>query len=144
MVSSGRLTRLPDWRARFAAEMDRQRCLPFAWGRQDCVIGLACGAVEAITGADLAVGWRSKYKSPKSALKALRAKGYDGVADLVAGHLPEIEPALARIGDLALITDDGPLGHAIGIVDASGLIVITETGHGRAPRDRMTRAFQVG
>ena len=139
------LTRLPEWRARFAAEMDRQRRDHFAWGTQDCALGLAAGAVEAITGADLRVGWRSKYKTPRGALKAIRAKGFEGLPDLVASLLPEIPPAFADVGDIGLIeAEDGALGHALCVVDASGLIVLTEAGHGRRPREDMIRAFKVG
>lgn len=139
------LTRLDDWRVRLAAEMDRQRRDPFTWGTHDCALGLAAGAVEAITGADLRVGWRSAYKTPAGALKALRAKGYESVADVVADLLPEIPPAFADVGDIGLIEDaTGPMGQALCVVDASGLIVMTEAGHGRRPREDMIRAFKVG
>lgn len=108
-------------------------------------MGLAAGAVEAITGADLRVGWRSKYKTPAGAVKALRAKGYDSLADLAADLLPEIPPAFADVGDIGLIeAEDGALGYALGVVDASGLIVLTPDGHGRRPREDMIRAFKVG
>lgn len=137
--------RLPDWRARLAAEMDRQRRDSFSWGTQDCALGLAAGAVEAITGADLRVGWRSTYRTPRGALKAIRAKGFDSLPDLIASLLPEIPPAFADVGDIGLIpVDDGALGHALCVVDASGLIVLTEAGHGRRPREDMLRAFKVG
>lgn len=138
------LARLPDWRARFAAEMDRQRRDPFAWGSQDCALGLAAGAVEAITGADLRVGWRSKYKTPAGALKAIKAKGFDSLPDLLASLLPEVPPAFADVGDIGVIEADGPLKQALCVVDASGLIVLTEAGHGRRPREDMIRAFKVG
>lgn len=139
------LTRLPDWRARFAAEMDRQRRDAFAWGAQDCALGLAAGAVEALTGTDLRIGWRGKYKTPAGALKAVKAKGFDGLPDLIASLLPEIPPAFADVGDIGVIhVDDGALGQALCVVDASGLIVLTEAGHGRRPREDMIRAFKVG
>lgn len=138
------LTRLPDWRARFAAEMDRQRREPFQWGSQDCALGLACGAVEAITGVDLAKGWRSKYRTPKGAGKALKERGFETIGDAVADVLPEVHPAFARIGDLGLVKSDGDLGEALCVVDVSGLIVLTEQGHGHVPRDQMIRAFKVG
>lgn len=138
------LTRLPDWRARFAAEMDRQRREAFAWGTQDCALGLACGAVEALTGKDLRIGWRGKYKTPAGAVKALLAKGHANLADAIAATLPETPPAFARVGDIGLIEVDGALGQALCVVDASGLIVLTEAGHGRVARDLMIRAFRVG
>ena len=138
------LARLPDWRARFAAEMDRQRRDPFAWGSQDCALGLAAGAVTAITGQDVAQPWRGRYVSPSGARRALHKAGVASLADLVASMLPEIPPAFADVGDIGVIEADGPLKQALCVVDASGLIVLTETGHGRRPREDMIRAFKVG
>ena len=62
----------------------------------------------------------------------------------VAAMLPEIHPDAADLGDIGLIAAEGPLGQALCVVDASGLIVLTETGHGRRPRGDMLRAFKVG
>lgn len=138
------LTRLPDWRARFAAEMDRQRRDPFAWGAQDCALGLAAGAVQAITGQDVAAPWRGRYISPAGARRALHKAGFTALSDLVASLLPEIPPAFADVGDIGVIEADGPLKQALCVVDASGLIVLTEAGHGRRSREDMIRAFKVG
>lgn len=139
-----KLRRLDDWRARLAAEMDRQRRVPFAWGQQDCAIGFACGIVRAITGADLARGHRGKYRSAGDALKVLRGSGAQTLGDFVGLYLPEVHPAFARVGDLGVIAAEGPIGQAFCMVDASGLIVMTEEGHGRRPRTDMIRAFRVG
>lgn len=138
------LTRRDDWRGRFATEMDRQRRTAFVWGKQDCAIGLVCGAVEAITGADLARGYRGKYRSPKAALRLMRESGAEALGDFAAQQLPEIHPSQARVGDIGILVSDGPIGEAFCIVDASGVIVMTEQGHGRRPRADMTRAFKVG
>lgn len=138
------LTRLPDWRARFAAEMDRQRRDPFAWGSHDCALGLAAGAVRAITGDDAAAEWRGRYSSPSGARRALHKAGFTSLADLAASMLPEVPTAFADIGDIGIIAADGPLKQAICVVDASGLIVLTPEGHGRRPREDMIRAFKVG
>lgn len=124
--------------------MDRQRRNAFAWGSDDCAVGLAAGAVQAITGADLAEGWRGRYKTATGALRALRKAGHATLADAVAASLPEIPPVYADIGDIGLVDADGPLGEALCVVDFSGLIVITESGHGRRPRDDLRRAFKVG
>lgn len=138
------LTRRDDWRARLAAEMDRQRRDPFVWGRQDCAIGFAAGIVEAITGVDLARGYRGKYASPKGAIKLLRDSGAETLADFAALHLPECPPAFARLGDLGIVASDGPVGQAICMVDASTLVLQGPDGHHRAPREKMIRAFRVG
>ena len=138
------VTRLPNWRARFAAEMDRQRREAFAWGAQDCALGLACGAVLAITGTDLGADWRGRYCAPAQALRLMRSEGYDTLGDLVAATLPEVHPAFARMGDIGLIEADGPFGAALCVMDASGVIVLTEAGHGRRAREDVMRAFRVG
>ena len=139
-----RLTRLPDWRARLAAEMDRQRRDPFAWGAHDCAIGLAAGAVLALTGADLGARWRGRYLTPSGARRALHKAGFSSLSGLVASLLPEVAPDYADIGDIGVIAADGPLKEALCVVDASGLIVMTESGHGRRPRGDLLRAFKVG
>lgn len=140
----GHMKRLPNWRARLAAEMDRQCRIGFDWGRHDCVLGLAAGAVEAVTGQDLRRGWRGKYRSAAGAQKALSKSGFADLGAAVASVLPEIHPSRAHVGDIGLIPAEGAVGASLCVVDASGLIVLTETGHGRRPRSDMTRAFKVG
>nr|WP_319250509.1 hypothetical protein [uncultured Celeribacter sp.] len=139
------LTRRADWRARLAAEMDRQRRTPFAWGPHDCALGLAAGAVEAITGADLRAGMSGRYQTARGALRVLRAEGFETLGDAVAALLPEHDNLLmARVGDIAVIAAEGPVREALAVVDVSALIVLTEQGHGRRPRAEMLRAFRVG
>lgn len=138
------MKRLDDWRARLAAEMDRQRREAFAWGWHDCATGLACGVVEAITGADLAAEFRGKYKTPAAALRIMRERGAETLGDLVAQFLPECPPGLARIGDIGVVAADGPVPEALCVFDASFVVVMTEAGHGHRPRKDVIRAFRVG
>lgn len=139
-----RLIRLPDWRARFAAAMDHQRLTAFTWGQQDCVLGLAAGAVLALTGTDLTAGWRGRYRSERGARRVLQNAGFASLSDAIVAHLPEVHPDMADIGDLAVVAAEGPLGMAVAIFDTSGLIVMTEQGHGRLPRECARRAFKIG
>lgn len=138
------LHRLDDWRARLAAEMDRQRREPFRWGDHDCVLGFASGIVQALTGADLARGYRGKYRTPREALQVIAASGADSLGDFLAQFLPEILPPFAQLGDLGLIEGEGPVGQSTCMFDASGLVVMTEAGHGHRPRADAIRAFRVG
>ncbi|MEE2860836.1 MAG: hypothetical protein VYB46_08500 [Pseudomonadota bacterium] len=138
------LRRLDDWRSRLAAEMDRQRRQPFAWGKHDCATGFAAAVVEALTGNDLAADYRGQYANPRGALRLLRESGTASLGDFAALHLPEIHPSRADVGDIGVLRADGAVGEAFCMVDASGLIVMTEQGHGRRPRSDMTRAFKVG
>lgn len=138
------LRRHAAWRARLAAEMDRQRRIPFAWGRHDCAIGFAAAIVEAVTGTDLARGFRGKYRGPTAALRLLRTRGAATLEDFAAQLLPEIHPIDAQVGDLGIVLSDGPVAEGFCMVDTSGLVVLTEDGHGRRPRTDMIRAFAVG
>ena len=135
--------RLPNWRSRLSAEMDRQRREPFAWGSHDCALGLASAAIEAVTGEDLRARWGG-YSTAAGALKVLRRAGYDSLADAVAATLPEIHPSRASIGDIGLIEAEGEIGAALCVFDASGVVVMTEAGHGRVARSKAVRAFRVG
>lgn len=137
------MQRRDDWRSRLAAEVDRQRRDPFQWGKHDCAIGLVCGVVEAITGEDLAKGYRSQYRSAASGLRIIKEAGADSLGDFAGLFLPEIHPSQARIGDVGIIPAD-EMGEAFCIVDASRLIVMTLDGQGSRPRSDMTRAFKVG
>lgn len=123
--------------------MDRGRRDPFAWGSNDCALGLACSAVEAITGRDLREGWGG-YTTAAGALLALRRAGYETLGDAVAEFLPEIHPAMARVGDIGLIETGGEIGAGLCVFDGGTVIVLTESGQGRAPRSNAARAFRVG
>lgn len=136
------LTRRPDWRARLHAEIEAHRREVFAWGARDCALGLAAGAVEAMTGTDLRRGWRGKYRTAAGALRALRASGYETLGDAAAAVLPEVHPAFARDGDLALI-EEGEIG-ALAIFNGGTLIVLTLDGLGVRERAAARRAFKVG
>lgn len=139
------LKRAQDWHARLAAEMDRQRREPFVWGAQDCALGLASGAVFAMTGVDLGAALRGRYDTAAGASEVLAAAGYSSLGDAVADVLPEHDNLLAaRAGDIGLVRSGGNIGEALCIVDVSSLIVMTKTGHGRRPREDMLRAFRVG
>lgn len=138
------MKRLDDWRARLAAEMDRQRRNPFIWGEHDCAIGFACGIVQALTGEDMAAPYRGRYRTPKEALRLLKEVGTDSLGDFIALHFTEIHPVQARVADLGIVASEGVVGEGVCMFDASGLVVITEQGHGRLPRDAAYRAFRVG
>lgn len=139
-----KLKRLPDWQARLANEMDRQRLSPFSWGVNDCAIGLARGVCMALTGQELIGDWRGSYKTERGALRKLREAGFADLGEAVSSYLPEVPPAMADVGDLALIATDSGLGGALGVFDMSGLVVLTKEGHGRVARASALRAFKIG
>lgn len=139
------LTRRADWRARLAEALNLQRAQGFTWGRHDCALGLAGGAVEAMTGTDIAAPWRGRYSTALGAARALKRDGFETLGDLVATLLPEhVSPLMARPGDIGLMAAKGPIGEALGVIDVSTFFVLTETGHGHRSKTEITRAFRVG
>lgn len=139
------LIRKNDWRARFAAEVDRIKRTPFAWGNHDCGPGLAGNLVYAVTGVDCAAQWRGAYDDALGAARAMQDAGFDNLADLVASMLPEYEhPSQARIADVAAIKVDSVFGYALGVIDYERVFVLTESGIGTIDRSEIARAFRVG
>ncbi len=145
-VDASGLQRLPDWRVRFEATCDQLRAQPFAWGENDCGVGLAARLVAAVTGVDLAAQWRGHYASKAGALKALKETGFDTLGDFVASLLPEYPegPSRAKIGDLVAIEVGAPFGHALGVVNGERVFVLTEDGHGTVDLLSASRAYKVG
>ena len=130
------LSRLPDWRPRLIAYLDEVRARPFAYGRHDCAL-FAAGAVEAMTGVDLAVDYRGRYGSLKEGLKLVRGRHLAILRD----HLRPVSPAFAQVGDVALI---GEVGFpALGLVQGETILVLREDGLGLMPRAAATSAWAV-
>lgn len=138
------LSRLPDWRRRFAEEVDHLRRTPFDWDGHDCVVGLAGNMALAITGTDCAEQYRGAYSTAAGALKVMRKAGFENVADMVASMLPEIHPSTAHVGDIAAIPMDSPFGFALGVVNGERIFVLMPSGIGTVDLLDATRAFKVG
>ena len=138
------IRRLPGWQGRLAVWLAACRQRPFAWGRHDCALFIA-DAVEAMTGEDLAAGWRGRYSTALGARRVLRRAGHDSPLDVVAAALPEVLPAAALPGDVAAIPaeteGDWP---ALGIVQGAQVYVLRPEGLGLVGRGRIARAWRVG
>lgn len=123
------LKRQPGWRGRFEAEIDAIRRRPFDWSEQhDCVLGLAARIVLAITGEDLAAGFRGSYDNPRAALKSMRAAGFADLREAFAHHLTEDHPSRGATGDLGLVGDATPFGWSAGAISHGRLIVLRAEG----------------
>lgn len=129
-------TRLPDWRPRLAAYLEEVRTRPFAYGGHDCAL-FAAGAVEAMTGTDLAADYRGRYGSLKEGLKLVKG----GHLAILRDHLRPVAPAFAQVGDIALI---GEVGFpALGLIQGETILVLREDGLGLMPRAAATGVWQV-
>ena len=114
------MDRLPDWRARLTDYVAAHARDPFSYGRLDCALFCA-GAVEVMTGQDLARGWRG-YRSLNEGRKKLAEKGFADQVDLVASLFPEVPVAFAQAGDIAAVPGDDDV--ALGIVQGEAVYVL--------------------
>lgn len=134
------MKRLDDWRTRLRAHAAQAARKKFRPGSHDCAL-FAAGAVKAMTGTDLARGWRSKYRSLKRGREMLAELGYADHVALAAAHLPEIPPAMAQVGDVAAVEEEGEL--ALGIVQGERIWVLRPDGLGTVLLTDASRAFCV-
>lgn len=143
MTAQQKITRLPDWRARLAdylAEVAGRRFRP---GSHDCAL-FAAGAVAAMTGHDLAAEWRGKYLSLGAGRAMLRARGYADHIDLASEYFRPVSPALAQVGDLAVLPGDLPAeAGALGVVQGAAVYALRPQGLVTINRLHMKRAFRV-
>ena len=135
--------RRPDWRARLAAYMAQVAVTAFRPGRHDCAL-FAAGAIEAMTGVDIAAPWRGSYRSLAAGRKALADAGFASHVDVVARLFPETGPALAHVGDLAVLPSDVPdEPGALGVVQGAGVYALRPSGLVLLDRLTIERAFCV-
>lgn len=138
------LTRLPDWRRRFETAIDDIKARPFQWYDHDCGRGLAVRLVLAITGDDFSDRYPDRYEDAAGAVRVLKNYGFASLGEMVATMLPVIHPSQAEIGDIAAIPLDGPIGHALGVVNGERIFVLTETGIGTVDLLDAVMCFKVG
>lgn len=134
------MTRLPDWRTRLVAYLARVSRLALVYGSHDCALFWA-GAVEAMTGHDLAARWVGRYHTRAGGLRLLQAAGYDDQVALAASLFEEVPPAFLQPGDLATL--QGTDGIACGVVQGEGIYVLTPTGQALMPLTSAIRGFRV-
>lgn len=134
------LQRTADWRVRLRDYVLGKMGEPFRPGRHDCAL-FAAGAVEAMTGRDLAAEWRGKYRTLKRGESLLRERGFEDHEDVCRALLPEVAPAFAQVGDVAVIEIDG--GVALGVVQGEVVYCLHPGGAAIVPRARMVRAYRV-
>lgn len=140
--ASPAILRRPDWRARLAEYLAQVAHNRFRPGAHDCAL-FAAGAVEAMTGADLAAEWRGTYRSLSGGRKALKAAGFADHVALVASHFEEVPPAFARVGDVAVLPGATRQGAALGIVQGASVYCLLPSGLAVVSRLHMKKAFRV-
>lgn len=138
------MRRRGDWHSRLNTFIDGVKRRPFDWATNNCGEHFAAGAVEAMTGEDIATPWRGRYKSAAGAVRMMKNDGFSGLGDMVASVLPEIHPSRAKLGDIAAVPADGPFGTSLGVVNGEVILVLGEKQMGLVPMARATRVFAVG
>jgi hypothetical protein len=113
------MKRSTDWQNSLMIYLSGVHSIPFQYGIHDCALFCA-GAIEAMTGVDLAKGHRG-YASRADGIRKMRKAGFDDHVAYFASHLPECHPLEAQAGDLAVLDD-----AAMGVVQGRGIYVLTD------------------
>lgn len=141
MTEAKSIARLPNWRGQLTAYLADVAHTPFRPGKHDCALFVS-GAVLAMTGVDLARGWRG-YRTLREGQKKLVDAGYSGLLDLAARSFMEVPTSFASVGDIAALPGGVMTGETLGIVQGEGVFCLCP--QGMVVVDRMTaiRAFRV-
>jgi hypothetical protein len=165
-----KLIRRYDWDIRFTeyiADSVREAVV-LDWNDFNCASWVADGIIE-MTGVDLYEDFRDlQMGSPAGTYKAIRAKGFESLDDIVLSRLPEKGLVFLQRGDVCLVPASTSLAHggqasdrtassdqevdycalgmpnAIALVDPPFAWNITPEGVGRIPLSEAVRAFAVG
>ncbi len=134
-------TRHPDWQLRLMQYIAERHRTPVDSNAPVCA-EFTAGAVEAITGRNLGIAWRGKYKTVAAGLKALRKGGFADHVALAAEMFEAIHPAFACPGDIAVLPEvDGV--KVMGIVQGANIYVQSANGIGAVPLTDAIAAFRV-
>lgn len=136
------IARKQDWYSGLSAYIDEAFRRPFSYGAFDCTL-FAAGAVEAMTGVNLAQEYLGRYQTLAGGIRHLKKMGFADHVEYVASLFVEIHPSMAQIGDIAVI--DTEAGFGLGVVQGSRIYVTQPDAHGLGLVDLLTasRAFRV-
>ncbi len=113
------LERRDDWQPRLMSYLTKVHAIPFSYGTHDCALFCA-GALEAMTGVDVAKGHRG-YKSRAAGIRKMHKAGFDDHVAYFASFLVEVGVLDAQAGDIAVLE-----GAALGVVQGRGIYVLSE------------------
>lgn len=104
------------------ATLDRFKDRPFRWGREDCARMTAFHLRRL--GHKVKLPPTDGYRTPKAALAALRARGFENLLAAVDAHgFERIPPAAATVGDIIACPGEGPFGAALHVALGNGRTV---------------------
>ena len=111
------MTRDDNWRAALSKYISAVGAKPFKFGEHDCAL-FAAGAIEAMTGEDIAASFRG-YTSEIEGLMKVKRAGYDSHVDVFRLDLDPTEDP--QTGDIAVV--EGFDGMTVGVVVDNVVIV---------------------
>lgn len=139
MMCGAALNRRDDWQPRLTQYIATNGLQPFEFGVNDCAL-FAAGAVEAMTGEDIAAPFRG-YTNERGGLLALKRAGFEDHVDLCRQSLPTLPGHIPQTGDIALVPGDG--GNALGVVVENIVIVLGPDRMDRMPMSDIIEVFAV-
>jgi hypothetical protein len=144
------MTRIQNWQTRLSDYLTHCYITPFQYGELDCGLFIA-GAIEAMTGVDVAESLRDKYTNRREAFAAIKAMCGIATMEAIAVHLAaqyeakEIPVPFAQRGD-AVVLKKGR-ASTLGIIAMHGTEVLTPYKDGilRVPLHlaQVSRAFHI-
>lgn len=131
------LSRYPDWQSRLQAAVAARQREPFAWGSQDCCL-FVCDCIEAMTGHDPAADVRGYHTAREAAELVQRLGGMRAIGASRFGA--EIAPALAQVGDVGLVEQDGR--ESLALCGGSHWVAVGEGGLVALPMNAALAAWR--
>lgn len=115
---------------------------PYIPGTADCFF-FGLRAADALNPTlDLAKHYAGSYRSLAGAQRALRKRGHTSLTQLFATHLEPCAPAMARIGDIAVIQLED--GEHVGVCVGQKFITKTDRGPSFCELSTIKAAFRAG
>ena len=142
------LRRIPNWQSALSAYLLDAVGARFEYGKRDCGLFVA-GAIEAMTGVDVAELLRGRYCNRPTAFAVIRALCGAPTMEAVSSHLAalyglaETPVTMAQRGDPVQLRRGR--ASSLGIVAMHGTEILTPYGHGllRLPLSHATRAWHI-
>lgn len=141
------MTRFEDWPRCLELAVASAKTRTFRYGEWDCCIAVA-DLVLAMTGTDIAVRWRGRYRTRKEALDIAQRETSKRSLRVFLGaalcELPCVPVAYAQRGDIVLVKRSAS-DVSLGVVDLTGrnILAASKAGFLSLPLQLGVRAWHV-
>ena len=131
-----------DWRSSLSEYLESKRNDYFKYGVNDCAL-FAAGAIEAMTGEDIAKEYRGKYSTYIGGLRKVRVDGYKFHYSIFEDKLTEIPVSFASFGDIGFYKTELDGVYSVGVVLGHKSAVITDTGFSLIDTTDLYKTFRI-